>query len=147
MDKNKKIIFIIIGVLLLGLSFYSGMLYQSQSAPAASQNNTSSTRGFGPGGGLRGQNGMNVVSGQVVSKDNQSIVVKVKNGSSLVVLYSNSTPVEKSVSGSIADVVPGEQIFATGQANSDGSFNANSIQIRPQLPNNQSGNSSTEPSQ
>ncbi len=91
-----------------------------------------SLRGSGIGSFRGGtQNGGNVISGNVLSKDSQSITVKLKDGSSEIVFYSSSTAITKPVSGSSADIQTGSQIFVSGTQNSDGSITAQTIQLRP----------------
>jgi hypothetical protein len=57
---------------------------------------------------------------------------------STVILYSPSTSIMKTVTGSAADLMVGSTVVVSGTANSDGSESANSIQIRPSA-NGQTG--------
>jgi hypothetical protein len=140
MGNKYKII--IISVLLLGVSFYGGKQY-GQSVNTASLTNATSQRSnfvrntngaSARVGAMRGANG-GFTTGEVISKDDTSIVVKLKDGGSKIIFVSNSTSVAKTESGTLADVSVGKQVSVTGSSNSDGSVTAESIQIRP-LSNN-----------
>lgn len=136
--KNKKIVRVIIIVILVaGLSFWGGMIYAGNNIKAAA---TSRQNSFAQNGGTRGGAGMRIgagggfVSGEVLSKDNQSVTIKLNNGGSKIVLISPTTKVEKTVDGVTADVIVGKQVMVTGTANPDGSVSATSVQIRPNQP-------------
>ena len=142
--QNKKIILsVVVCVVIAGISFWGGMKYgQSKSKNIATSFNRQLQGGQGnfagrTGGqqGIRngGAVGGGLVSGEILSKDDKSMTVKLSNGGSKIVLISPSTTVEKTVSGATADVVVGGQVMVTGQANPDGSVNATSIQLRPTI--------------
>ena len=133
---NKNIIVgVIAGVLIIGGgSFYGGMKYAGA--------NTSGNRNLaaiGQAGQFRmGQNGMGirsgqglggVTAGQILSKDATSITVKLPDGGSKIVFLTASTTVTKSNTGSVNDLVVNENVVVNGSANSDGSINAQSIQL------------------
>ncbi len=103
------------------------MLYKGSQTPARAA-------GFAGRAGARFANGANFVTGTVTAKDDQSITVKSRDGSSKVILYSTTTEVSKFASGSLADVAVGVNVMASGKTNSDGSITAQSIQIRPAMP-------------
>ena len=85
-------------------------------------------------GGFAGRVGGATI-GQVVSMDANSITVSIpNNGGSKIILYSPTTTVAKTTTGTISDVTVGSTITATGTANSDGSITATAIQIRPAMP-------------
>jgi uncharacterized protein YpmB len=136
---NKTILIGIIIIVLVGAgSFYGGMKYGQSRNPFAnfSRQNFLAGQGqqSGQGNGTR-RTGSNFLSGEVVSKDQQSLTVKMPDNSSKIVFFSASTTVSQMAQGSSNDIGVGEQITVTGQQNSDGSYTAQTIQIRPTLPN------------
>lgn len=142
MQKNK-IILAVVGLTALGAGFFGGMQYEKSVAPSSFsrqnfQNLSPEERQqmFQGGGGLLGggraggsQQGGGPTSGEIVSKDDKSITVKLQNGGSRIVFLSDSTEITKSASGSLGDLAVGKQVFVNGSQNSDGSVTAQSIQI------------------
>ena len=127
---NKTTV-IIVGLVVIAASFYAGMQYgQNQSASVKSarfqQMGANGARNL-PGANMRGGG----ISGEVLSKDDKSIMVKARDGGSKIVFFSNSTVVTQSITGAISDIAVGQQIFVSGSTNSDGSETAQTIQIRP----------------
>lgn len=125
---------IIIAVAVGTVCFYGGMkVGQGSKSSAGTQqaNYQGGQRGTGGGGrnGLASGNGF--TGGEILSKDANGITIKLRDGSSKIVLVSGSTPVMKAAQGSIADLNVGEQVTITGTQNSDGSITAQSVQIRP----------------
>ena len=127
--KNTLVFNIIIALVLVGVSYYIG--YQKGAGSNSSQYAAGNGGGMRAGGANRG-NGL--INGSVIAKDDTSITVQGRDGSSKIVLYSPTSQVMKSTSGSISDVVIGSQIMVQGKANSDGSVVAQTIQIRPNMP-------------
>ncbi len=131
MKKNVSII--LVTALVMGLSsFYLGMQYaQSQGV------GTQSLRGANgnpSGGGFRGRGANdrgNGVAGEILSKDDKSVTLKLRDGGSSIVFFSDSTAITKSISGTKDDLVIGKTVFVSGDKNSDGSMNAKTIQLRP----------------
>jgi len=144
--KNKKIIVsIVVCLVIAGASFFVGMRYgQSKiSDPSFAnkqgsfgQNGFNQNVGGRPGQGMRNGAGNNggIVSGEIISKDDKSMTIKLRDGGSKIVLLSPVSKVEKTVDGTIADVAIGKSVMVTGTANPDGSVSATSIQMRPTIP-------------
>jgi Domain of unknown function (DUF5666) len=143
--KNKKIGLIVVGVIVLAGVFYGGMTYGKSQIPARgqgnqvfNQNGAMGARGTRGGGGLGGFTG-----GEIISKDDKSITVKLMNGDptsttanasgSKIIFLDGSTTVTKTATGTVGDLAVGTQVSVTGTPNSDGSITAKSIQIRPQV--------------
>ncbi|MFH0803887.1 MAG: hypothetical protein V1877_02105 [Candidatus Tagabacteria bacterium] len=145
----KKILPIIIAIVVIGGgAFYGGMKYGQSNPATAGQNagmgfaNLSAEErqariqqmggsAAASGGQRRTQTGGGFVSGDIISKDDKSITVKLPDGSSKIVFYSGSTEISKSVSGTSNDLEMAKAVSVNGPANSDGSITAQSVQIRP----------------
>jgi len=154
--KNKKMIGLVIGFVIVALiSFYAGSKYASakNSAPLT-QNANGFVRNGGTNSGANGaQRGMRVgggfVSGQIISKDANSITVELRALSqnspaggavgqnstdqgqgSKIVFYTDKTSITKTTDGTLNDLTLGKQVSINGTANPDGSLSAASIQVR-----------------
>lgn len=155
MSNAKKFIFIIVGVAIIvgGGSFYGGMKYAESKNPmkmirgdAAGFANLSQEerqarfQQFGTAGGAQSgaqkgaRTGGGIVGGEIISKDDKSITVKLGEGGSKIIFFSDTTQITKSAAGSLADLKIGENVSTNGTANSDGSITAQSIQMRPATP-------------
>jgi hypothetical protein len=144
--KNNYLVTVILVVLVGGIAFYGGLSYQknkdslsglsAQDLPAKLQSLGLAGGGSGGASAFAGRNGGRkgvggVVMGQIISKDDQSITVKLRDGSTKVVYISTSTMVGATVSASSSDLAVGKTVVANGTANSDGSVAATTVQIRP----------------
>ncbi len=131
--KNMIIVSTIVLVVVAGGAFYGGMLYgKSQNArPAFSAANFQGARANRTGIAGAGAGG-NFVSGSLISKDSNSITVSLPAGGSKIVFYSNTTQIQQLILGNAGNLLPGncQLVNVTGAPNSDGSFTAQSIQIR-----------------
>ncbi|HRY60183.1 MAG TPA: DUF5666 domain-containing protein [Patescibacteria group bacterium] len=131
--KNVLIAVIITIIITGGGAFYGGMLYGKSKS---SSNKFAQAVGQfgGPNGtrnGARNGAGGGFVNGEVLSKDDKSITVKLQDGGSKIVLLSASTTVGKTTDGTLTDLEVGKNVMVTGTTNTDGSVTAKSIQIRP----------------
>lgn len=135
----KKTLLIIVGVavLVVAAAFFGGMKYAESKNPRRQF----SMAGFGAntGGQARvingqgAQRGGGLVIGEILSKDDKSVTVKLPDGGSKIIFFSNSTEIMKFVSGAVSDLEVGKTISVNGSANSDGSITAQSIQVRPNI--------------
>lgn len=142
MPIKKLFIIIIVLVVVGGGAFYGGMKYGQNKSLFSRQNfqNLSpeqhqqflqgSIEGNLPRGTGRGV-GANFLTGEVIAKDEQSLTLKMQDGSSKIVFFSDSTEISKTAEGSIGDVEVGKQIVVNGDQNSDGSYTAKTIQLSP----------------
>ncbi|MCX7881554.1 MAG: hypothetical protein N2482_03560 [Patescibacteria group bacterium] len=117
-------IFLVVVSLMVG--FFIGLNYQR------------ARRGFGFDQGpqfnfQRGQRmfnqGTRPVSGEIIKKSEDSLTVKLRDGSTKIILLTESTNISKSTRGRIDDLKEKETVFVVGQQNSDGSITAENIQI------------------
>ena len=140
---NKIIIAAIIGVVVVGGgSFYAGMKYDQSKTATDRQvrmqqfgvGGNGSQRGARGGGGLAGAGGF--TAGEIISKDASSVTIKLRDGGSKIIFLSDQTPVLKSAAGTSDDLTVGSNITVSGKPNQDGSISAESIQIRPKMPQN-----------
>jgi hypothetical protein len=149
MNSKSIIVTVVIALILGGAGFYGGTMYEKnslssqgllRSANAGAQGGRQFGAGQGGQGGQRmggGANGANggFTTGQITAQDNTSITVKMRDGSSKIVFFSSSTSIGKSTSGATSDLAAGQTVMVSGTNNSDGSIAAQSIQIRPDQPN------------
>lgn len=145
MTKKNIAIVAALAVVVAGGAFYGGMTYAKGKTPSGRaaganfQNLTPEQRqqfmqnGGIPGGGMRGGANGGFVGGEIISKDDKSVTVKLTNGGSKIIFLSDSTTVGKTTDGTKDDLVVGKQVTVGGTANSDGSVTAQNIQIRPIL--------------
>jgi hypothetical protein len=139
---RKSLLVLTIVILVVGgLSFYGGIKYEQMKLSGSKNyiqqfggvNNISGQRARGFSGGFSGGG---FIGGEVVSKDDKSITIKLRDGGSRIVFYSNSTEINKFVGGSVDDIEVGKNVSVMGKINSDGSIIADLIQIRPIPPVN-----------
>lgn len=129
--KKTLPIMIVIVILVAAGSFYGGTKYQSSKIPSRGQFTGGPQGMSGPGGMNRtGNSGMSFISGEILSKDSQSVTVKLNNGGSKIVYYSASTAIGKMATGTAEDLSVGTTVMITGKSSTDGNVTAESIQIR-----------------
>jgi hypothetical protein len=127
--KNKNLIICGIVVVLVGAGcFFSGMKYQqSKRSPMGQFGNVQ-----GRVGGNR-VNNFRPVNGEIISSDDKTITVKLQDGSSKIILYSNTTAINKAAAGTKEDLTNGTKVAVIGAENTDGSVTAQSIQLNPMM--------------
>lgn len=131
MNKNSIIITILVAIIVGGGAFFGGMKYQqSHATNGASQFAVRFGQG-GTGGRFGGRGGTMPTIGKVVSSDSNSITVQMQDGSSKIINISGSTRILKTDSATISDLTNNTQVAVIGTSNSDGSVDAQSVQINP----------------
>ncbi len=135
---NKLLTAVVAVAVLVGSgAFYGGMKYAQNQTPQMARQSGIANTGTAGQSGLRGaRSGMRsgFSSGEIIAKDERSITVKLQDGGSKIVFLSGATRIGKSVDGAVADLANGVQVLVNGDTNSDGSINATTIQIRPNMP-------------
>jgi hypothetical protein len=131
MNKNTTILVAVVLVIIAAAGgFYGGMMYQKNQA------STPSATGRGNYAGRFGQTGQSAanfrpVRGQVLSMTNDTLTVKLSNGSTEIVVLSGSTAFMQSTKAALGDVKTGDTVNVVGTQNSDGSVTAQDVQINP----------------
>jgi len=140
---NKVLVSIFITATIVGAgAFYGGMKYANGKNLRAGQNfrNISSeerqqrSQESGGNGNFRNRTGRQqggFVAGEIINKDDKSIIVKIRDGGSKIIFYSNTSEVGKFVNGAFSDLEVGKNVSISGVSNSDGSITAESIQLIP----------------
>lgn len=150
MIDPKYLLIVGVGAILIGgAGFFGGTLYQKSVTPKAvlgGRTGANATgRGFGGANGAGGVNGVGgqraggmgfrPVAGQIISKDDKSITVKMQDGSSRIVLFSATTQISKAQTVDATTLAVGDTVRVIGTVNTDGSVTAQDIQLNPvQLP-------------
>lgn len=131
--KNNLILGVIIALVIGGaVGFFGGMQYQKSQRPNFAQGNFPGRENGQPGQRFGGANGANrPVSGEIISADDKSITVKMQDGSSKIVILSDTTSINKQATGTKDDLKTGTNVAVFGTSNSDGSVTAQSIQLNP----------------
>lgn len=122
---------LLVAIILVGGSFYGGMKYAQAKGVVVNRNSPMAGQ-FRAGqgiGGMRNGQGAGVTVGQILSNDNTSLTIKLPDGGSKIVFYNNSTNITKNTPGVSGDLKVNENVIVNGVANSDGSINAQSIQL------------------
>lgn len=141
--QKKSLVWALILVICAGVAFYVGTQYgTSRALRPENLQNVMRSRGAQQGGfnatgrptsrvgAFGGRNG-SAVFGEILSKDDTSMTVKLPDGGSKIIFYSETTEVGKFVATTPQDLNVGENVVVNGTANSDGSVTAQSIQVRP----------------
>ncbi|MBI2483744.1 hypothetical protein HYV71_00990 [Candidatus Uhrbacteria bacterium] len=133
--------FIACALIAFGAGFYGGTRYandtQRESRTVFSQERAQMFRERGglqnaqaPRGGGR-REGSGFVAGEIISKDETSITLKLRDGGSQIILLPPALPVSTLSAASSSDLKIGAPVAVTGESNSDGIMTAQTIQIRP----------------
>jgi hypothetical protein len=130
----KKVLLIIAGLALLvvaaGAGFEYGKTYQSNQASQI-RSQFLRSRGINPSNGSGGAQAAGFgggTFGQLKSVNGNTLTLTTQNGDVTVDLTAN-TQIEKTTSGTPADLQAGQQLVVRGQRDSSGTVTAESVQI------------------
>jgi len=131
---NKILPIIIVIIVVAGGAFYGGMKYTQSKAPQRfmSGNLEERQHRFQQAGivGMMGAGDSRPETGEIISKDETSITIKLRDGGSKIIFYSDSAEISKFASGTAIDLEIGKSVMVNGKTNQDGSITAQSIQLR-----------------
>jgi hypothetical protein len=129
--KSLYLVVAILVVIVSGGAFFGGMKYQQSKQPAFLRQ-MDSVQGQRTGTG-NNRLGFRPVNGEIISSDEKSITVKLQDGSSKIVLFSDSTEINKAAEATKEDLKAGEKVAVFGTENSDGTVTAQNIQLNPEF--------------
>ena len=139
MKPIKAMYVLILVIVFAAAGFYGGVMYQKSQLRATFAGGAggqfSGRFGGGQGGfaggqgGPGGASGMRPVSGQIVSQGNDSVTVKLTDGSSEIINLTGQTTINKTSTGAASDLKSGDRVTAIGTTNSDGSVTAQTLLI------------------
>lgn len=135
---NKLYLIVAVVVVIVGAgAFFAGMKFQETKA-TTSQNqkqfqggNRQGMRNGQPFASDQGRFAGGATMGEIISSDDKSVTIKLDDGSSKIVLLSDTLTVTKTDTGSKADLKIGVKVGVFGMSNSDGTITAQSIQLNP----------------
>ncbi len=145
--KNAFIGYVITALIVGGGAFYGGMEYQKTLKSERGAGGINNFANLSPeerqkmreqfGGNTmrsgQGRNGGNIATGEIIAKDDKSITVKLRDGGSKIIFYTDTTDIGKFTKGEKNDLEVGKTVLVTGEQNSEGTITAQSIQLRPQI--------------
>jgi hypothetical protein len=134
--KNIHTTRILISIVLIIVAaaggFFGGMMFQKNQTPSLGQTAGRGNFALRFGAGQNGQNAaFRPVRGQVLSMTNDSLTVKMSDGSTKIVVLSSSTAFAQSTKAAVSDIKTGDTVNVVGTQNSDGSVTAQDVQINP----------------
>ena len=146
MKSNQIISIVILLVIFSGASFFAGTKYQ-QSKITSQFTQRTGANGF-TGQGMMNRNSGNTTGqanrgqitsfrqtiGEIISVDDKSITVKLTDGSSKIILFSDSTVVNQTSTATKTDLKVGTKVAVMGDTNTDGSITSKTIDINPIVP-------------
>jgi len=145
MKLNQIIATLVLLVVVSVGAFFAGTKYQqskitsqfTQRTGAIGQgmNRSAGNTGNATGQANRGQmTGFRQTIGEIINADDKSITVKLTDGSSKIILFSDSTVVNQTATASKTDLKVGTKVAVMGDTNTDGSITSKTIDINPVVP-------------
>ena len=146
--SNKYILPVSLSLVFLIIGFGSGVLYQKNQLKTAFGNrvgqfqmgqgmgnrtgNRNNQNNQGTGNGLRNGAGSGAIFGEITKIDDTSFTIKTIDGSSKIILISDSTAFNKSTTVAKTDLKVGSQVRVDGTTDTNtGSVTGKSIEIDP----------------
>lgn len=136
-EKSKMhpmLITAVVSVVVAVAAFFGGMKYQQSRVSAfgfGSQRGVSANGMRGAQGMMANRQGFQPVAGEITANDGKTLTVKMSDGSSKLVILSETTTVSKTSDGSKEDLTVGAKVAIFGTANTDGSVTAQNVQLNP----------------
>lgn len=129
MKQNKeKVIFIVVAVLLIGLSFWGGRV----TAPKFKNGSFNPMGQMGQRNGQINQRGARTNESRIMGKiekiEDKQLLIKTMDGSNKIIIISDATAFKKMASSSLSDIIVGQNAVVNGSQNS-GVTIADSIEI------------------
>ena len=137
--KNNTVI--IIAIISLALGFGGGYLFKNYQVgkmrpnfgsqlPDRQRNGLELQNVQRPQNGQGSQAGFGgMVIGEIISQDENSITVKIQDGSTKIVILGDSTTYSKTQNIDKGELSAGNRVRVFGSANSDGSITAQNVQL------------------
>jgi hypothetical protein len=134
-NMKKRLIITFVALVLVGAgAFFGGMKYSQNKITQGFAQRMQA--GIGNRTGIAGDRaGTGFITGDIIFKDDKSITVKLRDGGSKIIFYSDTTELSKFASGTLSDLEVGKSVSVNGKTNQDGSITAQSIQLRPEILN------------
>lgn len=131
--KEKKmpaIYALVIAIALGGTGFFIGKGMAAPSAPSFQPGGFQAKQGSGQMAGGIKRSAVNLVSGEIIKLDEESITIKAGGNGSKVAYISENTVVSRLATSSVDILQLGQQVTISGQEDSSGIISASSIQVR-----------------
>lgn len=141
MDKKIILIMLVIAVICGGVGYKVGDKMSqvkriAQFAGMRQQGGQGSGQGLRDGsgqgkmgGGMMQGQGRRHTEGEILSVDDKGVTVKLADGSSKIVLFSDKTTYALSTTAEKSKVVVGQKVDIVGDPNTDGSVSASEVRI------------------
>lgn len=148
MKTNQIISVVVLVIIASAASFFAGTKYQQTKVVSNFRQQAIDGTGLGQGMGRgtnnatantdgtknRGQTpGFRQTVGEIINLDNKSMTVKLIDGSSKIVLFSDSTTISQSTDAAKTDLKVGTKVAVQGDQNTDGSVTSRNIEINPHI--------------
>lgn len=131
---NPMVLTALIALVVGAVAFFGGMKYQQTRSVAfgfGGQRGIAANGARGAQGMMGNRQGFQPVAGEITANDGKTMTVKMIDGSSKLVILSDTTSVSKTSDGSKDDLSVGAKVAVFGTANSDGSVTAQNVQLNP----------------